>query len=164
MEQMSPIVKTITKIAFGPIFLFGAYIILHGHLTPGGGFQGGAIIGTLMALYLVAFGSEKWRKKLLSVFESTGLIAFIGTAFLGLTSGFFFFNFLGGNDDLLGGILFGQKLNGMVDGVPSNSAPLLSSGTIAIMNMSVGLEVIAGLTLIVVTMGIFAFAGKEEGE
>ncbi|MGA1820734.1 MAG: MnhB domain-containing protein [Thermoplasmatota archaeon] len=164
MEQMSPIVKTITKIAFAPIFLFGAYIILHGHLTPGGGFQGGAIIGTLMALYLVAFGSEKWKKKLLSVFESTGLIVFIGTALLGLTAGFFFFNFLGGDEDFLGGILFGQKLNGMVEGFPANNAPLLSSGTIAIMNMSVGLEVIAGLTLIIVTMGIFAFAGKEEGD
>ena len=164
MEQMSPIVKTITKIAFAPIFLFGAYIILHGHITPGGGFQGGAIIGTLMALYLVAFGAVKWKKKLLSIIESSGLIIFISTAFLGLTAGYFFFNFLGGDEDLLGGILFGQKLNGMVDGFPSNSAPLLSSGTIAIMNMSVGLEVIAGLTLIIVTMGVFAFAGEEGGE
>jgi multicomponent Na+:H+ antiporter subunit B len=166
MKEMSPIVKTITKISFGPIFLFGTYIILHGHLTPGGGFQGGAIIGTLMALYLVAFGAMKWKKKLLSVIESSGLLIFIGTGFLGLTTGYFFFNFLGGDEDLLGGILFGQQLNGVVEeyGVYSNSAPLLSSGTVGIMNIAVGLEVIAALTLIVVTMGLFAFAGKEDGE
>ena len=89
---------------------------------------------------------------------------FIGTAFLGLTSGFFFFNFLAGDEDLLGGIIFGQKLEGFSDGFFSNSAPLLSSGTIAVMNLSVGLEVIAALTLIVVTMGLFAFAGREGGE
>ncbi|MBN1389741.1 MAG: sodium:proton antiporter [Candidatus Thermoplasmatota archaeon] len=161
---MSPIVKTITKIAFAPIFLFGSYIILHGHLTPGGGFQGGAIIGTLMALYLIAFGAVKWRKKLLSIIESMGLLVFIGTAFLGLTSGYFFFNFIGGT----GFPLFGEKLQTgeLIDGVffPSNNAPLLSSGTIAVMNISVGLEVIAGLTLIIVAMGLFAFTGKEGGE
>jgi energy-converting hydrogenase B subunit I len=164
MEDMSPIVKTITKIAFAPIFLFGIYIILHGHLTPGGGFQGGAIIGTLMALYLVAFGAMKWKKKILSVIESSGLLIFIGMAFLGLTSGYFFFNFIGGT----GFPLFGEKLQAgeLIEGVffPSNTAPLLSSGTIAFMNMAVGLEVIAGLTLIVVTMGLFAFTGEEGGE
>ena len=164
MKEMSPIVKTITKFAFAPIFLFGTYIILHGHMTPGGGFQGGAIIGTLMALYLVAFGATKWKKQLLSVIESSGLIIFIGTGLLGLTTGYFFFNFIGGTESPI----FGQKLNaGEVVGdvvFPANSAPLLSSGTVGIMNMAVGLEVIAALTLIVVTMGLFAFAGKEEGE
>jgi energy-converting hydrogenase B subunit I len=164
MKEMSPIVKTITKISFAAIFLFGLYIILHGHLTPGGGFQGGAIIGTLMALYLVAFGAVKWRKKVLSIIESTGLLVFIGTGLLGLTTGYFFFNFIGGTDNPI----FGQQLNaGQTIGdvfFPSNSAPLLSSGTISIMNMAVGLEVIAALTLIIVTMGLFAFAGKEEGE
>lgn len=162
MKEMSPIVKTITKISFGPIFLFGSYIILHGHLTPGGGFQGGAIIGTLMALYLVAFGAMNWKKKLLSVIESTGLLVFIGTGLLGLTTGYFFFNFLGGE----GSPFFGFELNGIVEefGVPSNTAPLLSSGTVGIMNIAVGLEVIAALTLIIVTMGLFAFAGKEDGE
>jgi multicomponent Na+:H+ antiporter subunit B len=53
MEKMSPVVRTILKISFAPVFAFGAYVILHGHLTPGGGFQSGAIIVNLMALYLV---------------------------------------------------------------------------------------------------------------
>lgn len=165
MKEMSPIVKTITKFAFAPIFLFGAYIIIHGHLTPGGGFQGGAIIGTLMALYLVAFGATKWKKQLLSVIESSGLIVFIGTGLLGLTTGYFFFNFIGGTESPI----FGLKLNDWVEVealnalYPANTAPLLSSGTVGIMNIAVGLEVIAALTLIIVTMGLFAFTGKEEG-
>jgi hypothetical protein len=37
----------------------------------------------------------------------------------------------------------------------------MTGGTIPIMNIAVGMEVIAGITLIVVTMGLFAFEGKE---
>jgi multicomponent Na+:H+ antiporter subunit B len=161
MKEMSPVVKTITKIAFGFILVFGLYIIVHGHMTPGGGFQGGAIIGTLMALYLVAFGATKWKKKIYSTIESSGLLIFIITGLIGLVAGSFFFNFIAGTDSPI----FGRELNTgeMIKGVwfPSNTAPLFSAGTISIMNMAVGLEVIAGLTLIVVTMGLFAFAGKE---
>lgn len=44
------------------IFLFGIYVILNGHLSPGGGFSGGAIIGAGLILYLSAFGFEKAKK------------------------------------------------------------------------------------------------------
>jgi len=157
MRQMSTIVKTMSAILFAPIFLFGAYIILHGHLTPGGGFQGGAIVATGMALYLVAFGSERWKKKLLSILESTGLMAFSLIGFFGLIGGFFLYNFLAGS----GFVLFGMEIDTMAGFEHANSAPLMSSGTIGLINLFVGLEVIAGLTLIAVTMGLFAFAGKE---
>ncbi|MEA3559011.1 MAG: MnhB domain-containing protein [Candidatus Thermoplasmatota archaeon] len=168
MKQMSPVVRTITKFAFAPIFLFGTYIILHGHLTPGGGFQGGAIIATLFALYFVAFAANKWKKSLLSTIESSGLLIFIGTGLMGLISGFFFFNFLGGK----GHLFFGQEVewsNWTYEGIsitawPANSQPLLSSGTVAVMNMAVGLEVIAALTLIVITIGMFASTNREGGE
>ena len=155
MKPMSSIVKTITKFAFAPIFIFGAYIIAHGHITPGGGFQGGAIIATLMALVVVAFGRTEWRRNILSVVESSGLLAFIGLAFLGLTSGYFFFNFLAGNGDTP---IFSEVIPG---GIGANSAPFFSSGTIALMNMSVGIEVVAALTLIIVALAAFSFDGKE---
>ncbi|MDG6225806.1 MAG: MnhB domain-containing protein [Candidatus Thermoplasmatota archaeon] len=158
MKAMSPIVRTMTGLLFAPIFLFGAYIILHGHLTPGGGFQGGAIIATGMALFLVAFGSERWRKKLLSILESTGLMAFVSIGFLGIVGGLFLYNFLAGT----GSPIFGQEIAGMAGYAHPNSAPLLSSGTVALLNMFVGLEVVSGLTLIVVTLGLFAFSGKED--
>ncbi len=44
------------------IILFGIYVILNGHLSPGGGFSGGAIIGAGLILYLSAFGFEKTEK------------------------------------------------------------------------------------------------------
>ncbi|MGA1821045.1 MAG: hydrogen gas-evolving membrane-bound hydrogenase subunit E [Thermoplasmatota archaeon] len=155
MKTMSPVVRTITKFLFAPILIFGFYIIIHGHLTPGGGFQGGAIVATLMALVLVAFGKADWRKKMLSVIESSGLLAFVGTAFLGLTGGYFFYNFIAGT----GFPIFGQKV--WDGGVFPNYADVMTGGTVPIMNIAVGMEVIAGITLIIVTMGLFAFEGKE---
>ena len=44
------------------IMLFGVYIILNGHLSPGGGFSGGAVIGSGLILYLNAFGFQKTER------------------------------------------------------------------------------------------------------
>lgn len=44
------------------IFIFGIYVILNGHVSPGGGFSGGAIIGAGLILYLNAFGFEKTER------------------------------------------------------------------------------------------------------
>ena len=41
------------------IIIFGIYVILNGHLSPGGGFSGGAIIGSGLILYVNAFGFKK---------------------------------------------------------------------------------------------------------
>jgi len=102
MTEMSKIVRTITAIAFPFSMIYGLYVIAHGHLTPGGGFQGGAVVASACAMVLVAFGSkwtlDKIKEKRLSVFESVGAIAFIGLAFFGLIFGAVFFNnFLVGN-------------------------------------------------------------------
>ncbi len=40
------------------IILYGFYVILHGHISPGGGFAGGAVIGLGMILYLMLFGDD----------------------------------------------------------------------------------------------------------
>ena len=53
------ILQTITKVLVPIIFIFGIYVILNGHLSPGGGFSGGAIIGAGLILYLNAFGFQK---------------------------------------------------------------------------------------------------------
>lgn len=44
------------------IIIFGIYIILNGHLSPGGGFSGGAVIGAGMILYLNAFGFARTER------------------------------------------------------------------------------------------------------
>ena len=44
------------------ILLYGFYVVLNGHLSPGGGFSGGAVMGAGLILYLNAFGFEKAGK------------------------------------------------------------------------------------------------------
>ncbi|MGN0772830.1 MAG: hydrogen gas-evolving membrane-bound hydrogenase subunit E [Candidatus Ventricola sp.] len=44
------------------VLLLGVYIVLNGHLSPGGGFSGGAIMGAGLILYVTAFGFAKMRR------------------------------------------------------------------------------------------------------
>ncbi len=141
---MSRIVKTISFIIALPIIVFGLYVILHGHLTPGGGFPGGAIIATLAALFLVAFGRsgvKESHKEFLSLLESLALVSFILLAFLGLGSTFFR-NFWANT-----GNIFGKSIS-----YGANSGYLPTAGTIPLMNMLVGIEVLAALSLIALVM------------
>lgn len=156
MTEMSKIVRTITNIAFPFSMIFGLYIIAHGHLTPGGGFQGGAVVASACAMVLVAFGSKwtigKIKEKRLSVLESLGAIGFIGLALLGLVFGIaFFHNFLVGSDYLFGTI--------PVTG--SGLADIYTAGVLPLMNFAVGIKVIAGLFVIVLVMAYAATSYKE---
>jgi multicomponent Na+:H+ antiporter subunit B len=56
------ILQTVAKILVPVIVIFGAYVILCGHLGPGGGFSGGAVIGAGLILYLNAFGFAKTER------------------------------------------------------------------------------------------------------
>ncbi len=54
-----PIVRTISFFLMPCLLLFGVYVLLNGHLSPGGGFSGGAILGAAFILYSMAYGFEK---------------------------------------------------------------------------------------------------------
>ena len=154
MSGMSKIVKTITGVAFPFVMIYGLYIIAHGHLTPGGGFQGGAVVASGLAMILVAYGSiwtmGKIKEKHLSVFESVGALSFICLAFFGLIFGTIFFNnFIVDNN-----ILFGQAA------IIGEMVNFNSAGVIPLMNFAVGLKVIAGLFAIVLVMA-YATSKKE---
>ena len=154
MKGMSTIVKTIANISFPIITIYGLYVIAHGHLTPGGGFQGGAIVASGLALIAVAHGSSWVESKIkehdLSLFESLGALAFIGLAFFGIVfGGVFFTNFLVDTSMLFGNIPVG------------GAADINTGGTLPLMNFAVGLKVIAGLFAIVVVMALAT--NKKEG-
>ena len=59
-EPKNDIILQKTAVLLVPVLiLFGIYVIVNGHLSPGGGFSGGAIIGAGLILYLNAFGFKK---------------------------------------------------------------------------------------------------------
>ncbi len=147
IKEMSTIVRTSSNIAFPFILIFGFYIILHGHLTPGGGFQGGAVAASAIALILVAHGWDKakhfFSKDNFSIGESLGLFFFISLAFLGIAAGEgFFYNFLAHD-----GYIFG---NSVIAG--STGADINTGGTVPLLNMAVGFEVICAFGIILFSM------------
>ncbi len=161
MKPLSVVVRTVCDAFAWFLVVFGAYVIIHGHLTPGGGFQGGAVVATFLALLLVAHGGKRvlgWvRKKLFEGLEATGLLVFISAGFLGISTTFLY-NYLAGR-----GGLFGSTVP-----VGANDGILNSSGTIALMNIAVGFEVVGGLSIILLAMfaGIRALDhmnGEEHG-
>ena len=61
-QRFDVILQQVTFVLFPLIMIFGIYVVLNGHLSPGGGFSGGAIMGAGLILYLNAFGIEKMRR------------------------------------------------------------------------------------------------------
>jgi multicomponent Na+:H+ antiporter subunit B len=114
-----------------PTALFGMYVVTHGHLSPGGGFQGGVILATAPLLMYLG-GEYKGLRRLspetlIEAAEGAGAGGYVLVATAGLAAGAaFMHNFL-----------------------PLGSAgDLLSSGTILVLNLTVGLAVAAGFVLL----------------
>jgi len=81
---MSLIVKVITRLTIGLILIYGLYITLHGHLSPGGGFAGGVIIALSFIHILLAYGKEVALKnihlKTIPFLMGLGAVVFLGIA------------------------------------------------------------------------------------
>jgi len=97
--RSSMIIRTIVQKLFPFIMLFGFYLISHGHLSPGGGFQGGVVLGTAIILLALSHGIEQTEKKFksrwLSMLEKLGILTLIFLGFLGIFFGCYFLgNFL----------------------------------------------------------------------
>lgn len=122
------------------IQIFGIYVIFHGHLSPGGGFAGGTIIGVSFILYRIVFGKEFTQQKL--KFSTLLRFVTIGVFIYGILKGYIFIS--GGND-----LHFPQPPLG----IPGN---ILSGGFLLPLNIIVG-------TVVAVTMYFF-YCLFEEGE
>lgn len=103
------------------IIIFGIYVILNGHLSPGGGFSGGAIIGAALIMYLNAYGFEKTERFFNEKIYKR--ITFAGLAFYALAKCYAFF--CGANE-----------LNSHIPkGIPGH---ILSAGLILPLDIAVG--------------------------
>jgi multicomponent Na+:H+ antiporter subunit B len=94
-KSESPIIVILSRILAPYIMLFGFYVIFHGHYSPGGGFQGGAIIAAAIILIRIANDPEvyemQFKKSLGIILGSVGVIIFF---LAGLGAIFFGRNFL----------------------------------------------------------------------
>lgn len=76
------IVKTLARLLMPFIVLYALYVVMHGHHSPGGGFQGGVILAAGFVLLVISHGLEKTRKrmseKLAGVISSIGVLIYAG--------------------------------------------------------------------------------------
>jgi len=96
LEPSSLILNTGCRFLFPLILLFGAYIFIHGHLTPGGGFQGGAVIASAFVLVYLGCRGKRINQAGSKLAESLGGLTFVILGLIGLAVGgrYFLLNFL----------------------------------------------------------------------
>jgi multicomponent Na+:H+ antiporter subunit B len=115
----------------GPVVLFGIYVVAHGHLSPGGGFQGGVVLATGALLVYLSGEYVTLRRVspeiLTDLAESVGAASYVAIGLLGVAAGATF---------LANVLPLGQP------------GALLSAGTIPLINLTVGLEVAGGFVLL----------------
>jgi len=78
------LLTTGTRMLLPIILLFGAYVFINGHLTPGGGFQGGAILASGMLLLLLADPGKRFRRAIIHRVESLSGLTYVVIGVLGL--------------------------------------------------------------------------------
>lgn len=121
------VVRTVSRLTVPFIQLYGVYIVLHGHLSPGGGFAGGAIFGVGLVLLALSFNLEEGTRKLspaaASTLESGGALGFALTGLVALWAG-------------------AGYLANRAAGFPlGNPGQLLSSGAILAVTFFIGIKV-----------------------
>ncbi len=138
-KGLSPIVKMVTRWIAGFVLLFGIYIVIFGHLTPGGGFPGGVIIAGVFILLTLSFGRELPLKKmnttLASEMDSTGALIFLGIALLGMYLGIYF-------------------ADNFLTTQPHQYFKPFSAGVIPLCNIAIGIKVGASLFMVFIILAV----------
>ena len=144
-DDGEPVVR-VASLIFVPVALvFGLYVLLHGQLTPGGGFQGGVVLATAaLGIYLGA-GFEKYRravpKDAVEAFEMLGAFGFIAIGAAGLA---------------VGGIFLRNVLP------LGETGSLFSGGSIDALNDVVGMAISGGFIVVFIEFLKETLATKDE--
>ncbi|MBE6114652.1 MAG: DUF4040 domain-containing protein [Erysipelotrichaceae bacterium] len=133
------ILQNIAKLLVPVALMFGIYVVLNGHLSPGGGFSGGAIMGAALILYYNAFGAENCKK--FFTYRTFNTIIVCALSFYAVAKSYSFYT--GAN-----------HIHSIIPkGTPGN---ILSSGLILPLNIAVGVIVMCTM------FGFYSLFHKEE--
>ena len=149
---MSQILKLIALPISIILMCMGVMTMLGGHITPGGGFQGGAMIasGVILSILVYGIGNSplEFSHTYIEVLESVGALGYIVLGLVGLfAGGFFLYN-------------VGTDLNNVVPAFIQtifHYPDVSNAGIIPYLNIFVGLKVFVGLSAIII-----AFAGFKK--
>ncbi|MCD6521253.1 hypothetical protein J7K56_00575 [Candidatus Calescamantes bacterium] len=147
-KGLSTIVKVVTRWIVGFILLFGIYIVIFGHLTPGGGFPGGVIIAGVFVLLTLSFGREvplrKLNSTLASELDSFGALVFLLVGILGLYLATYF-------------------AQNFITTFPQQYFRPFSAGVIPICNLAIGLKVGASIFMVFIILAVTRVISVGEG-
>ncbi len=91
------VLRIITKISIPLILVFGFYIITHGELGAGGGFQGGVVLASAFILYGIVYGVEEMRmvipRRLSDTLACIGVLLYAGIGAFGMIAGYKYLDF-----------------------------------------------------------------------
>jgi multicomponent Na+:H+ antiporter subunit B len=114
--------QTASRYLFPVILLFGIYIMVYGHLSPGGGFQGGVVIASGVLLLLI---SHKKFEVPYSVIVTLETLAGVSYVFIGL----------------IGLMVLDTFLGNFIPQDVSQMGMLISGGIIPVIYIIVGIKV-----------------------
>lgn len=87
----SIIPDVVTRAMLPPLQLYGLYVVFHGHYSPGGGFQGGALIAASVLLARIVFGHARSQRifptRLATPLGLLGIAIYAGVGLLALPAG-----------------------------------------------------------------------------
>lgn len=93
----SPIIAIVSRIVAPFMQIFALYVIFHGHYSPGGGFQGGAMLGASILLMRLAVGNEIGQLQFPKIWNtplaSLGVFIFAGTGVLAMLFGGYYLDY-----------------------------------------------------------------------
>lgn len=156
MSQGSTILKLIALPIAIILICLGVMTILGGHITPGGGFQGGAMIAAGVILCILVYGLEesplKFSHEYITILENVGALGYVILGLVGLfVAGSFLYNVGADFYNLVPGVI--QNIFHYPD--PTNA------GIVPYLNIFVGLKVLVGLSAIVIAFVGFKKLGEE---
>lgn len=118
------IMRLVAGVLLPCLFLYGAYVLLNGQISPGGGFSGGAVLGSGMMICAAAYGFKTTDKIITK--RASNLIAFFALGFYSFAKGYVFFT----------------GANGIENHIPKGTpGAILSGGLILPLDIAVGLVV-----------------------
>jgi multicomponent Na+:H+ antiporter subunit B len=86
-QAPSELVSNGAEVVLPLIFLFGAYVIMNGHLSAGGGFQGGAVVASGVMLLMLAYPQGPLHHGFLSITESLAGVVYVSIGIAGMVFG-----------------------------------------------------------------------------
>lgn len=127
----SAAVRALARVLGAGTLVLGTEIVVHGHLTPGSGFQGGVVLSAAWLLVYLGFGARLFRR--LTADAPTDMVASVAAGAYALVA--------------VGGLLAGGAL--LTNVLPLGTlGQLASTGTIAVIDVAVGCEVAASFALL----------------